>query len=98
MKLTEKSKLTGKASLNFLIKNGHIGHLQESIQNSLIVDWFDSVGIYIFPCHNFGWGFEIFQDGDDKVSKIGCDYNSRNEAINEAIIKANKIFNQNNKG
>jgi len=92
MKLSDRTRLTGKASFDFLIKHGHIGHLQDSVQNALIVDWFDSVGIYItvdysvtvsksFWCNSF----------NDAIFK------SRTEATNAAILKANELYNSENK-
>jgi hypothetical protein len=96
MKLSDRTRLTGKASFDFLIKNGGIGHLQDSVQNALIVDWFDSVGIYIEVTK---WNDTIWQwnidDGDEYPD--GKDYSSRTEATNAAIKKANELYNSVNK-
>jgi hypothetical protein len=69
-------------------------------QHALIIDWFDSVGIYIQD-----WGLEIVEN------EIGFDSQvfykkqlhetqenfakTRKEAIQKAIIKANTIYNEN---
>ena len=64
-----------------------------TILNALIINWFDSVGIYInaeldylhlvwFPTINNNWNFEEHE------------VKTRQEAIKEAIKKANEIYNE----
>ena len=68
------------------------------IQNALIIDWFDSVGIIItidiyrltqtdygFTSTIWSKGFRNFEDIDN--------FKSRQEATKKAIEKANEIFN-----
>lgn len=78
--------------------------LPESCQNALIIDFFDSVGIYILPIYE---EYEDFAKGQMPVTikTWSCWVNevlisnckTRQEATNEAIEKANEIFNLNNK-
>ena len=71
-------------------------HLLSNVsQNALIIEWFDSVGIYVnaeldylhlvwFPTINNNWNFEEHE------------FETRQEAIKEAIKKANEIYNEKN--
>lgn len=68
----------------------------ELYQNALIIDFFDSVGIYIsvVPTYNHFNRFFYAASGidfKDVVYKV-CD-GDRTEATTEAIKKANEIFN-----
>ena len=90
--------LTGKAKEDFIkTKIGNEISLFESMlpiyNNALIIEWFDSVGIYVnaeldylhivwFPTINNDWNFEEREFG------------TRQEAIKEAIKKANEIYNE----
>lgn len=76
--------------------------MTESSKNALIIDWFDSVGIYIQD-----WGLEMV-DGDFGFdSQVLCGKQlhetqsgfakTRSESIESAIIKANELFNELNK-
>ena len=99
--------LTGKAKeefFNWLDNQGVNGidisnwefekfHLLSNVsQNALIIEWFDSVGIYInveldylhivwFPSIDNNWAFEEIE------------FKTRQEATEEAIKKANEIYN-----
>ena len=98
--------LTGKAKESFIdyldktnqikiekgILNLHWQDLPEKYKNALIIEWFDSVGIYVnaeldylhlvwFPTINNNWNFEEHE------------FETRQEAIKEAIKKANEIYN-----
>ena len=72
--------------------------------NALIIDWFDSVGIYIStPSFNDtvlgyqrGHECEVYDEKNNIVYKIYNDndvFNTRQEATEKAIDKANLIFN-----
>ena len=90
--------LTGKAKEDFIkTKIGNEISLFESMlpiySNALIIEWFDSVGIYVnaeldylhivwFPTINNDWNFEERE------------FETRQEAIKEAIKKANEIYNE----
>ena len=74
------------------ILNLHWQDLPEKYKNALIIEWFDSVGIYVnaeldylhivwFPTINNDWNFEERE------------FETRQEAIKEAIKKANEIYN-----
>lgn len=69
--------------------------LSETCQNAIIIDWFDSVGIYI-SVDKYKEGF----DSDIRIqSQVGIEFcaeevTTRLEATNKAIIKANQIFNE----
>ena len=66
-------------------------HLLSNVsQNSLIIEWFDSVGIYITSDYfelNKGFYSEILNDNFEIVKP------TRQEALAEAIKKANEIYN-----
>lgn len=101
--------LTGKASKDF-IKWLHFKHnlqpynlFNEIIQYSLIIEWFDSVGIYI----NQGLSFkksnkfkcDIYIDVIDSILgqcltfKGKFENNDKSKTIKQAIEKANEIYN-----
>ena len=91
--------LTGKALEHYKIwfdkyYNDYWTYYQSkpTILNALIINWFDSVGIYVnaeldylhivwFPTINNDWNFEERE------------FEKRQEAIKEAIKKANEIYN-----
>ena len=69
-------------------------HLLSNVsQNSLIIEWFDSVWIHIcvtpiFPVEKYGYSFSV--DLETEYVK----FNSRQEATEQAIKKANEIYNE----
>ena len=67
-------------------------HLLSNVsQNSLIIEWFDSVGIYITSDYfelNKGFYSEILNENFEIVKP------TRQEALAEAIKKANEIYNE----
>ena len=90
--------LTGKAKKDFskfYIDNNYdltinFKNLPEIYQNSLIIEWFDSVGIYITSDYfelNNGFYSEIL-DSNFAIVKP-----TRQEALTEAIKKANEYYN-----
>ena len=96
--------LTGKAKESFIdyldktnqikiekgILNLHWQDLPEKFKNALIIEWFDSVGIYITSDYfelNKGFYSEIL-DSNFEIIKP-----TRQEALTEAIKKANEIYN-----
>jgi hypothetical protein len=98
-------ELTGKAKESFIdyldktnqikiekgILNLHWQDLPEKFKNALIIEWFDSVGIYITSDYfelNNGFYSEIL-DSNFEIIKL-----TRQEALTEAIKKANEIYNE----
>ena len=97
-------ELTGKAKESFIdyldktnqikiekgILNLHWQDLPEKFKNALIIEWFDSVGIYIT--------FDYFDLNKCFYSEI-LNYNSfstvgtRQECAKNSILKANEIYN-----
>ena len=91
--------LTGKALEHYKIwfnkyYNDYWTYYQSkpTILNALIIEWFDSVGIYVnaeldylhlvwFPTINNDWNFEEVE------------FKNRQEALTEAIKEANEIYN-----
>ena len=67
-------------------------HLLSNVsQNSLIIEWFDSVGIYITSDYfelNKGFYSEILNENFEIVKP------TRQEALAESIKKANEIYNE----
>ena len=108
--------LTGKAKeefFNWLDNQGVNGidisnwefekfHLLSNVsKNALIIEWLDSIGIYIIisPSDNpKNWFYTIL--GDDILSPFYQmyqsldDFENRQEALTEAIKKANEIYNE----
>lgn len=97
-KLTEKCK---EHFYNWYEENAHVSKFNktrnvtivhfiaqsETCQNALIIDFFDSVGIYITVDHNVTVSKSFWCNSvSDSI------FNSRTEATNAAIEKANEIF------
>lgn len=99
-------KLTGKAKEDFGLwhfettdsifeyKNWHL--LSERSKNALIIEWFDSVGIYI----SISADKDIYELNDVIyfISFVGDEassqYENRQQATEQAIKYANKIYNE----
>ena len=86
--------LTGKCRDEFLdwsFKNVSMvfNGCPESVEHALIIDFFDSVGIYVITSYGVisnSWMFSVKKE-------TGNFYSSRTQATTEAIKKANEIFN-----
>jgi len=61
--------------------------------NALIIEWLDSINIFInpYPCSDGLWDYEITKD--EKYLADGLAFKNRTEATNKAIEKANEIYN-----
>ena len=70
--------------------------LQELIQNAYIIDFFDSVGINILLTCEFDFGYEILDKRYEVIEQVKKWYETRQEATNQAIITANKLYNETN--
>lgn len=105
--------LTGKAKKDFFNYVYELG-LQELLiydvsYNAMVIEWFDSVGIYINVSpryighdlkYSLGDFYAVINFKDSTPTCSGFNYNniddsiySRNEATKQAIIKANEIYN-----
>lgn len=100
--------LTGKAKKDFLeYYNNHsikyllswtdFDDLPLVVKNSLIIEWFDSVGIYILPIKRntkktLTFSCDIYKNNIE-VNRINKWIETRQEATSEAIKKANEIYN-----
>lgn len=92
-------KLTGKCKEEFLKyldveEQWFNEEYTELFENALVVDFFDSVGIYI-DCGYYTKGkmcSGVEGSGLEFIS-TGTNHNSRIKATNKAIIKANEIYN-----
>jgi len=67
--------------------------------NALIIEFFDSVGIYIWTMPSLRvktkWTFRVFKTLlEDYVNQHAYIYKSRKEATGKAIEKANEIYNE----
>ena len=93
-------KLTGKLKEEFgywfferKIPDFH--SLSETFQNALIIEYLDSVGIYIDSGY---YDKNTFCSGISRKKhvfiSVGTDFKTRPEAINAAIEKANEIINK----
>lgn len=101
--------LTDKAKFDFLdwLVNNHEIDLKgfelgkDVIQNALIVEWLDSVGIVILLDTSIGYFYYVIKETllnpnvsyHKKYFQEEDDSKTRNEAINFAIKKANEIYN-----
>ena len=113
MNYQKQNKMEGKAkeemlkwlSANYPLgwKAMEMGGLRPSFQNTLIIDWLDSVNLFIevyttWESYNKvkQFSFKIIDEND----KVLCDkwlspyFNSRQEATEAAIKKAVEIFNE----
>ncbi len=98
--------LTGKAKDNFLDSNGKkeawINIMLPIYQYALIIEWFDSVGIYIdveFFRKNIKDEPQFVSSTTDEwngLQPLRVQFNSRQLATKQAIIKANNIYNERN--
>ncbi len=91
--------LTGKAKDNFLDSNGKkeawINIMLPIYQYALIIEWFDSVGIYINVFYKYIWRVEIRDSQSSLLSTLDyAVFDTRQEATKQAIIKANDIYNE----
>lgn len=72
------------------------GTISELFQNALIIDFFDSVGIYIIITIDFDFCYNIYEDGNTtEPLYYEIDFSQRADCTTEAIKKANEIFNTN---
>lgn len=102
------SKLTGKCLTSFNDWLGNKKHPAwcmmfegkgELTQNAYYIDFFDSVGIYIYPVPSLRvenrWNYRIFNPRELSMHQdIAYLYNTRQEATNKAIEKANELYNE----
>ena len=96
--------LTGKAKEDFIkTKIGNEINLFESMlpiyKNALIIEWFDSVGIYIFidnvkSYKERFWRFHIAMNDLDRNIREEFYMDNRSEITYKAIKKANEIYNE----
>lgn len=66
--------------------------LFEILQNALMIEFFDSVGIYISIINTKDLHQFILEDDFKNYNQRNNNYASRTEATNEAIIKANDLY------
>ena len=90
--------LTGKCKSEFLKRYGNLEYeIDEIYLNALIIDFFDSVGIYISInreiSENSFWNFDFTYKENLNNTFFTDYYETRQQATEEAIKKANEIFN-----
>ena len=73
--------------------------LPDTCIDTLIIEFFDSVGIYIWTMPSLRvetkWTFRVFKTLlEDYVNQHAYIYNTRQEATGKAIEKANEIYNE----
>ena len=99
MILTEKAKKDFYKYINIedykLFDYVRKKYANEIVLNALIVEWFDSVGIYIEisfydDCY---WTYNIYSNKPVLEKENANICNNRQEALIEAIKKANEIYN-----
>lgn len=90
-------KLTGKCKEEFF-KNSRYNdfgfeRLDEPCQNALIIEFLDTVGIYISIIKTKDLCQFVLEDDFKNYHQRSNDFNSRPEATNVAIEKSNEIYN-----
>ena len=76
------------AYYSYVEDSGDLAMMRSTYRNALIIEWFDSVGIYVNITVTYGFNWNI--------EGLGCsDFNTRKEATEQAIKKANEIYNEN---
>jgi len=69
--------------------------LSKTCKNALIIEWFDSVGINILLTCEFDYGYEILDNRYEVMECVKKWYDTRQQATEEAIKKACKIYENN---
>jgi hypothetical protein len=97
MILTDKCKEEFEKWIDYDLFNYNY-RLDKTMQQSKIIEFFDSINIFIVPyiCSDDLWDYDV-TDIDKKCIANGLAYKSRTEATQSAILKANEIFNNLNK-
>lgn len=67
-----------------------------TIAHSIIIKFFDSVGLNILITVEFDFGYVITENKYEEIEEVKKWYETREEAQLEAIKKANEIYNKNN--
>lgn len=67
----------------------------KSMQHAFIIEWFDSVGIYVSIGHRLDYDCWTLKVETLTGSDYERGYISRHEATKQAILKANRIYNEN---
>lgn len=70
--------------------------LMKLFNRSLIIEWFDSVGLNILLTCEFDFGYEILEDRYGVEEEVKKWYETRELANEAAIKKANEIYNSRN--
>lgn len=87
-----------KIDSNLVNCNFNSEYYKKITKNSLIIEWLDSVGIYITPQIDYQLNFycRLLLDKKEETPTviIGHDFKSRSGAIEDGIKKANKIYNE----
>jgi len=88
-------KLTGKCREEFEYKYNmsNFNELDETLQNARLIEFFDSVGIYILPLWNKQYWYSDIRNEKYYLLSQTDYFDSRLKATNAAIIKANQIYN-----
>jgi len=90
--------INGKAKEDFKKYIYNIRHMYDNSLTSqkyaLIIEWFDSVGIYIcLENHYKNFGYKIQDKGNIVLYDHMFAIHSRQEATKQAILKCNEIYN-----
>lgn len=96
--------LTGKAEVDFIKwasynygeDSGDLAMMREVYRNALIIEFFDSVGIYIDIRIEFNDSFVLKTFDSYAEDDYVGNYSNRQEATIQAIEKANDIYNEKN--
>lgn len=85
----------------FKDKRNYIARHNDRVIQSLILDWFDSVGFYPYVEYSNGTWYSyiglINHIAQYDRGSFKNDFNTRQRAISEAIIQCNIIYNEKNR-
>jgi hypothetical protein len=74
-------------------------YLSDLCKNALIIDWLDSIGVYVWTMPSLRvetkWTYRVFKSVfSENIKQRAYVFNTRPEATTEAIKKANELINQ----
>lgn len=86
----------GDRQMNVVPLGDMFSQLPLSMQFGVYVDFFDSVGLNILLTVEFDYGYIITEDKYQEIEEVKKFYETRQEAREQSILKANSIYNESN--
>lgn len=79
--------------LEFFKETNYFFQFPFTMQYGVYLDFFDSQGLNILLTCEFDFGYIITENRYDEIEEVIKYYDTRKEAIEQAILKANEILN-----